>query len=176
MTFQDTDIPGLVIVDIDPFADERGMFARVWSADAFAERGLRTDFVQANLGHSVRRGTLRGLHYQEAPFAEAKLVRCTRGAIFDVAVDLRRDSPAYGRWVGLELTAESRRMVYVPEGCAHGYQTLVDDTELFYPVTARYAADAERGVRYDDPAFGIEWPVEVTSISKKDQSWPNHSL
>ena len=126
---------------------------------------------QANIAHSNAKGTLRGLHYQVPPYAEAKLVRCTRGAIYDVIVDLRTASPTYKKWIGVELSADNHRMLYVPEGFAHGYQTLTDDAEVFYMVTAFYAPGAERGIRYDDPAFGITWPVEVQVISEKDKSW-----
>ncbi|MGH7930054.1 MAG: dTDP-4-dehydrorhamnose 3,5-epimerase family protein, partial [Candidatus Binatia bacterium] len=131
--------------------------------------------VQANLSFNWKNGTLRGLHYQVAPHEESKLVRCTRGALYDVIVDLRPQSPTYLRWLGVELTADNHRMLYVPEGFAHGYQTLVDATEAFYQVSAFYAPGAERGARYDDPAFGIEWPAEVIVISDKDAGWPDYS-
>ena len=175
MTFTDCSIPGAYHVEIDPFEDERGLFARAWCRDEFAAHGLTASFVQANLAQSRRAGTLRGLHYQVAPHAEAKLVRCVRGAVYDVIVDLRPDSPAYRQWHAERLTAERRNALYAPPGCAHGYQTLVDDTELFYLVSAAYAPDAERGLRYDDPGLAIDWPLDVTVVSDKDQSWPELS-
>jgi dTDP-4-dehydrorhamnose 3,5-epimerase len=175
MIFTETEIPGAVLIDLEPHGDSRGFFARAWSADEFEARGLSISFVQANVSLSAQRGTLRGLHYQVAPHQEAKLVRCTRGAIHDVVVDLRPESPTYRRWIGVELSAENRRMLYVPEGCAHGYQTLTDDAEVFYPVTARYAPESERGLRFDDAAFGIDWALEVSVISEKDRSWPDYA-
>jgi dTDP-4-dehydrorhamnose 3,5-epimerase len=174
MNFIETGIPGAVIVEPSPRGDARGFFARVWCEKEFGALGLSTRFVQANMSVSTHRATLRGLHYQAAPHSEAKLIRCTRGCIYDVVVDLRPRSPGYGRWIGRELSADNRRMLYVPEGCAHGYQTLADDTEVFYPVTAPYAPDSERGIRFDDPAFGIEWPLEVAVMSEKDRSWPDY--
>jgi dTDP-4-dehydrorhamnose 3,5-epimerase len=172
MIFTETEIPGAFIIDVERRSDDRGFFGRAWCAEEFAAHGLSTTFVQANIGFSARRGTLRGLHYQAAPHQEAKLVRCTRGAIYDVVVDLRPDSPAYLQWLAAELSAGNRRMLYVPTGCAHGYQTLADESEVFYPVTAAYAPGAELGVRYDDPALRIDWPLAVSAISDKDRSWP----
>jgi dTDP-4-dehydrorhamnose 3,5-epimerase len=136
---------------------------------------LVTSFVQANVTFSPKKGTLRGLHYQIAPHEEIKLVRCTRGAIYDVIVDLRPESPTYKQWLGTELTADHRKMIYIPGGFAHGYQILMDDTEVFYQVAQFYAPEYERGMRWDDPAFGIEWPLEVQVISDKDKSWPDYS-
>jgi dTDP-4-dehydrorhamnose 3,5-epimerase len=175
MIFTKTAIPGATVVDIAPHVDSRGFFARLWSEEEFTAHGLSTRFVQANTSTSARRGTLRGLHLQAPPHAEAKLVRCTRGAIYDVVVDLRPGSPTHGRWIAMELSAENRRMLYVPEGCAHGFQALTDDADVVYPVTAGYAPDSERGFRFDDPAFGIEWPLEVTVISAKDLGWPAYT-
>ena len=170
-----TPVHGAYLVQPTPRSDERGFFARVWCTDEFAARGLSAAFVQCNDSLSLRRGTLRGLHYQVAPFAEVKLIRCVRGAVFDAIVDLRPESPTYLRWAGAELTAENRTMMYVPEGCAHGYLTLVDDTEVIYPVTCAYRPDAERGVRWNDPAFGIEWPhVGPITLSPKDRCWPDY--
>jgi dTDP-4-dehydrorhamnose 3,5-epimerase len=147
----------------------------MWCRDEFAASGLNGDFVQCNDIFTRRSGTLRGLHYQTAPYEEAKLVRCVRGAVFDVVVDLRRTSPTYLGWFGTSLSGDTRSMLYVPPGCAHGYLTLEDDSEVIYPVSAPYAAAAERGVRWDDPAFGIEWPVTPTLVSPKDQSWPDYA-
>lgn len=172
MIFTETAIPGAFVVELKPFHDQRGFFARSWCQREFAERGLADQMVQGNVSYNRRRGTLRGMHYQRAPHAEAKLVRCTRGAVYDVALDLRPDSPTYKRWTAVELSADSQRMFYIPPGCAHGFLTLADDTELTYQVSAFYTPEAEGGVRYDDPAFGISWPIEVTVISEKDRSWP----
>lgn len=175
MIFTPTRIPGAVSIDLEKHLDHRGFFARVWSSQDFERQGLRSGFVQANMAFNHRTGTLRGLHYQVAPHQEAKLVRCTRGAVFDVVLDLRPDSATYREWAGVELSSENRRMLYIPEGCAHGYQTLTDDAELFYLVSAFYSPEAERGIRYDDPAFEIGWPLDVGSISDKDRNWPLHS-
>jgi dTDP-4-dehydrorhamnose 3,5-epimerase len=174
MIFTETRLEDAYVIDLEPRADERGFFARAWCSREFADHGLSTRLAQCNVSLNGRRGTLRGLHYQAEPHAEVKLVRCTRGAIYDVIVDLRPSSPTFCRWLGVELTAENRTMLYVPEGFAHGYQTLEDDTETFYQVSAFYAPDAERGVRWDDPAFSIEWPYpESPLISEKDRSWPD---
>ncbi|CAN5152257.1 dTDP-4-dehydrorhamnose 3,5-epimerase [soil metagenome] len=175
MIFTLTEVPAAVAVDVEKHADPRGFFARVWSSEEFAGQGLSTDFVQANMAFNHRKGTLRGMHYQIAPHQEAKLVRCTRGAIFDAVLDLRPDSPTYRQWAGLELSSDNHRMLYIPEGCAHGYQTLADDTEVFYLVSASYSPQAERGIRYDDPSFGIDWPLDVSTISEKDRAWPLYS-
>jgi dTDP-4-dehydrorhamnose 3,5-epimerase len=144
----------------------------VWAKDEFAEHGLVDRVVQMNLSYNRLAGTLRGMHFQHAPYAETKLVRCIRGAIYDVIIDLRPDSPTYKRWIGVTLTAANRLALYVPEGFAHGFQTLEDDTEVFYQVSQYYTPSAEGGVRYDDPAFGIEWPLPVTEMSEKDKRWP----
>jgi len=175
MRFTETTVHGAYLIDAEPRTDERGFFARLWCRDEFAARGLSAEFVQCNDSFSARRGTLRGLHYQAAPHAEVKLVRCVRGRVFDVLVDLRRDSPTYTQWFGTELTAENRRMLYVPEGCAHGYLTLEDDSEVVYPVSQPYTPDAERGVRWNDPRFAIAWPpVDTLTLSPKDQQWPDY--
>jgi dTDP-4-dehydrorhamnose 3,5-epimerase len=175
MRLSETPVHGAFIVEPEPHGDQRGFFARVWCRREFAERGLDADFVQCNSSFSAARGTLRGLHYQEAPHDEVKLMSCTRGAIFDVMVDLRPESPSYLRWFGLELTAENRRMLYVPRGCAHGYLTVQDDSEVMYPVTAYYHPQAERGVRWNDPLFQIAWPAGGPStISDKDRAWPDY--
>jgi dTDP-4-dehydrorhamnose 3,5-epimerase len=172
MRFTPTTVDDVHIVDIDRIRDERGFFARAWCTNEFGQQGLNARIAQANIGYSERRGTLRGMHFQVPPHEEAKLVRCTRGAVFDVVVDLRRDSETYLQWVGVELTADNARMLYVPPGCAHGYLTLTDGTELFYQTSEFYERAAARGVRYDDPAFGIDWPVEIRVISEQDRSWP----
>jgi dTDP-4-dehydrorhamnose 3,5-epimerase len=174
MRFTETALPGAYLVDLERREDERGFFARAWAEDEFAAHGLDTRVSQCNLSFNERRGTLRGLHYQVAPHAEVKVVRCTRGAVYDVIVDLRPGSATYLRWIAVELSTENRRVLYVPEGFAHGYQTLEDETETFYQVSVPYAPGAERGVRWDDPAFGIEWPdVEERVMSEKDRTWPD---
>lgn len=174
MQFTETDLAGAFVIDLERHEDERGFFARAWCEREFADHGLDTRVSQCNVSFNEHRGTLRGLHYQVSPHAEVKLVRCTRGAVYDVIVDLRPESATYTRWVGVELTAENRRMLYVPEGFAHGYVTLVDATETFYQVSVPYAPEAERGARWDDPAFGIEWPqTEGLVMSAKDRSWPD---
>lgn len=172
MRFTQADVAGAWVIDPAPHEDERGRFLRAWCAREFSERGLAFVPVQANMGFSVSKGTLRGLHVQVAPAPEAKLVRCTRGAIFDVVVDLRPESPSYGAWYGVELTAENGRMLYVPEHCAHGLQTLEDDTEIYYLTSAFYAPSAVRGVRFDDPAVNIQWPLVPTVVSEQDLNWP----
>jgi dTDP-4-dehydrorhamnose 3,5-epimerase len=172
MRFIETPIAGAWLVEPEPRADDRGHFARLWDRAEFAAAGLRTDFVQCNNSFSVARGTLRGLHYQAAPYGEIKLISCVRGRIFDLIVDVRPDSPTHLKWFGAELTADNRKMMYVPEGCAHGYLTLENASEVIYPVTAPYQPGAERGLRWNDPAIGIEWPIEPTVVSAKDQQWP----
>lgn len=174
MDFEETALPGAFIVKLDRKGDDRGFFARAWCRRELEERGLVARIVQANVSLSRVKGTLRGLHYQIPPAAETKLVRCTRGAVYDVILDVRPDSPTWGRWVGVELTADNYTMLYVPEGFAHAFQTLTAEAEVFYQVSASYSPEHERGVRYDDPAFGVEWPEEITVISDKDQSWPDH--
>jgi dTDP-4-dehydrorhamnose 3,5-epimerase len=171
--FTETELEGAYLVDIEPIEDDRGFFARGWCRREFEGAGLSTDLVQVNLARSHVRGTLRGMHYQEAPHAEVKLARCTKGAIYDVAVDLRPESRTFTRWFGVELSADNHRMLYVPEGFAHGYQTLTDDAEMSYQTSQFYAGGSAAGVRYDDPAFGIEWPLPVSVISEADRSWPD---
>jgi dTDP-4-dehydrorhamnose 3,5-epimerase len=172
MRFEPTTVEGVVEVQLDLLEDERGFFARVWCRDEFADHGLRADFIQENVGFSTAAGTLRGLHFQRAPNEEAKLVRCTAGAVWDLAADLRPASPTYLAWVGVELSAERRNMVFVPEGCAHGYVTLTDDAEVRYLTSQAYAPIAVAGVRYDDEMLGIAWPREIAIVSDQDRSWP----
>lgn len=173
MIFQATELSGAYIVELERREDERGFFARTWCQAEFAAQGLASKLVQANLSFNHTAGTLRGMHYQRAPHAETKLVRCLRGAIYDVIIDLRPESPTYRQWFGVELTADNDRMLYVPEGFAHGFQTLEDRTEVAYQVSAFYTPGAEGGVRYDDPAFEIHWPRPVVVISDKDRAWPD---
>jgi len=173
--FLETRLIDAYIVEPQLMEDERGFFARAWCEREFEEQKLASRMVQANISGNRKRGTLRGLHYQAAPHEEAKLVRCTRGAIYDVIIDLRPGSASYEQCLGVELTADNRRMLYVPEGFAHGYQTLADDTEVAYQVSTFYAPNVERGVRWDDPAFGIEWPItDDLVISEKDRAWPDY--
>jgi len=173
MIFTETRLKGAYVVQIQKIIDERGSFGRSWCQREFAEHGLNPSIIQMNVASNHRRGTLRGMHYQLAPYAEAKYIRCTRGAIYDVIIDLRAGSPTYGESQGLELTPENGRMIYAPEGFAHGYQTLEDDTEICYMTSFAYAPAAARGVRYDNPAFGIHWPLPVSVISAADQAWPD---
>ncbi len=168
MIFNATPIPGTYLIELERRGDERGFFARAFCEREFATHGLISQFVQVNNSFSARRGTLRGMHYQLAPKAETKLVRCVRGALYDVVLDLRRDSPTFGKSFGAELTAENRRMMYVPKGLAHGFITLADETEAFYFVDEFYAPDCERGVRWDDPQFSLWWPMAPAVLSDKD--------
>lgn len=174
MIFTPTKLPGAFLVSLRKIEDARGFFARGWCTEEFTQHGLAPAMVQLNVGFSLAKGTLRGLHYQIPPHGEAKFVRCTRGSVFDVIVDLRRDSPTHGQWFGAELSAENGLMIYAPDGCAHGYLTLADETETYYLTSSPYAAAAARGVRYNDPAFGIEWPRPVTVISDADARWPDY--
>lgn len=171
MIFHGTKIAGAFEICPEFLNDERGFFARVWCQREFEAHGLAGRFVQCNTSYSKAKGTLRGMHYQEAPFAEDKLVRCTSGAIYDVVLDLRADSPTFKQWIAVTLTSEQRNMVYVPRGCAHGFLTLEDETEVFYQMSEFYNSDASRGVRWDDPAFGITWPESVRVISGRDRNY-----
>lgn len=171
MIFKETPIPGAYSIVPEKREDDRGFFARVWCAREFEEHGLDPRQVQTNISFNRYKGTVRGLHYQIAPHAENKLVRCTSGAIFDVVVDLRPDSPTFSQWFGLRLSAEEHNMLLVPEGCAHGFQTLCDSAEVSYQVSEYYAPEAERGARYDDPAFAIDWPLPAAAMSPKDAAW-----
>jgi dTDP-4-dehydrorhamnose 3,5-epimerase len=173
MFFTETKLPGAFIIEPERFVDERGFFARSWSEREFAEHGLNPRLLECNISFNKRRHTLRGMHYQIAPHAQAKLVRCTRGALYDVIIDLRPESVTNRQWVGVELTEDNGLMLYVPEGFAHGFQTLVDETEVFYQMTEYYAPESARGVRWDDPAFGIEWPeASERIINERDRNYP----
>jgi dTDP-4-dehydrorhamnose 3,5-epimerase len=172
MLFRTCEIAGAWVVEPQPLRDERGYFVRAWCRREFEDHGIEFAPLQANMGFSRRKGTIRGLHYQVAPAIEAKLVRCTRGSLFDVVVDIRPESPTYRAWHGTTLSAENGCMLFVPEGCAHGYQTLVDDTEMHYMTSAFYAPNEARGARYDDPAFAIHWPLPPGYVSAQDRSWP----
>jgi dTDP-4-dehydrorhamnose 3,5-epimerase len=172
LLFRELSLAGAHLIELEPVRDHRGFNARTWDAQNFADFGLTTRMVQTNVIYNTSRGTLRGMHYQVPPMAEAKLFRVTRGSIHDVIVDLRPESPTYKSWTGLELGADSYTMLYVPEGFAQGFVTLEDDTEVTYQVSAPYAPDHARGFRFDDPAFQIAWPLEVEVISARDKSWP----
>jgi dTDP-4-dehydrorhamnose 3,5-epimerase len=176
MKFTKTRLADAVLIEPDRHADERGFFARVYCADTFAAEGLATDYPQVNHSHNAAKGTLRGMHFQRAPHGEVKLVRCVKGAIHDVIVDLRPRSPSYGAWQGFDLTATNGRTLYVPAGFAHGFQTLQDDTDVTYQVSHRYTPGAEGGLRWDDPGVGIAWPLPVAVISAKDAAWPDVDL
>jgi dTDP-4-dehydrorhamnose 3,5-epimerase len=175
MRFIETPLAGAWVIEPEPIGDERGSFARTFDAGEFETRGLNPAVAQCNASLNFRRDTLRGMHYQAEPHGESKLVRCVRGAIFDVAVDLRRDSPSFCGWHGVELNANSPRAFYIPAGLAHGFQTLADDTEVLYQMGHRYVPEAARGVRFDDPAFGIEWPEphRARTVSERDHSYPD---
>ena len=174
MIFAETRLAGAYTVDLEPREDARGFFARVWDGDEFARRGLESRVSQSSIAYNHHAGTLRGLHFQAAPHGETKLVRCTRGAIFDLIVDLRPRSPTFLEWTAVELSAENRRTLYIPEEFAHGYQTLVDATEVWYQMSAAYAPESARGLRWDDPRLAIDWPaVERRTVSQRDLEWPD---
>jgi dTDP-4-dehydrorhamnose 3,5-epimerase len=172
MKFEESDIKGVWIIHPELHKDDRGRFLRAWCLQEFADHGIQFVPVQSNLGYSNLAGTTRGMHFQAGEAAEAKLVRCTKGAIFDVALDLRPGSPTFRRWYGIKLTAENGRMLYLPQGCAHGYQSLEDDTEMYYMTSHFYAPSGVRGARFDDPAFEIQWPLAPTVVSEQDRNWP----
>jgi dTDP-4-dehydrorhamnose 3,5-epimerase len=174
MRFTESSIAGAFVVDADVFEDERGAFILAWVREEFEAHGLDTNLMQGAISTNRTRGTIRGLHYQAAPHGQAKMIRSIRGSVFDVFVDLRPESPTFRQWAGVELDAENRRMLYLPAGVAHGYQTLTEDSEIFYFVSARYAPDAQRGVRWDDPGLGIEWPLgPPTVINERDAGYPD---
>lgn len=173
MIFTETALKGAHLVDLERHEDDRGFFARSWCAGEFETSGLNPRIAQCSLSFNVRKGTLRGMHYQVKPFEEAKLVRCTRGSLCDIIVDLRPDSPTYARHLSVFLSADNRRMLYVPEGFAHGFLTLEDATEVFYQISELYSPESQRGFRWDDPAFGIVWPEAVQVISERDRTYPD---
>ena len=172
MRFTPSRIPGAWVIDITPIPDERGFFAMTWLPEEFRQRGIDTALAQCNLAFNHKRGTLRGMHFQKAPHAQAKIVRATRGVLLDVIVDLRPASATYRQWDSVELSADNRRMFYMPEGIAHGYLTLTDDVEAYYHASTPWVPPSESGVRWNDPAFGITWPFEPVVISEKDRNWP----
>jgi dTDP-4-dehydrorhamnose 3,5-epimerase len=173
MRFLETSLDGARLIELEPVSDERGFFSRSFCVKEFAAQGLQVNFVQHSLSYSAARGTLRGMHFQTAPHSEVKVVNCISGAIWDVIIDLRPDSPTYKQWQGFELTAENHRQLYIPAGFAHGFQTLSDDAEVSYLISAFYEPSAASGLRHDDPSFAIAWPLAVTAISAKDRAWPD---
>ena len=175
MIVAETRLAGAYTIDLEPIEDERGFFARQWCEHELADAGLITAVSQASVAYNHLAGTLRGMHWQVAPHAEVKLVRCVRGAVHDVIVDLRPESNTFAEWIAVELTEDNRRTLYVPEGFAHGYLTLADGSEVWYQMSAPYTPDAARGFRYDDPRFGIEWPGEIRVISERDRAWPDYA-
>ncbi len=176
MKFSPLELSGCHLVELEPIADERGFFARSWSRQEFIANGLNGDLVQCSLSFNERRGTIRGLHFQAAPHAEAKFVRCTRGAIYDIAVDVRPGSPTIGRWLAVELTAENRRALYIPEGFAHGFQSLEDGSEVLYQMSHQHVPASARGVAWNDPGIAIDWPVGEIILSDRDRSLPPLAL
>jgi dTDP-4-dehydrorhamnose 3,5-epimerase len=176
MIFIETKLKGAFIIELKPIRDERGFFARSFCQREFKEHGIDTLFVQCNISINRKKGTLRGMHYQIAPYEEAKFIRCSIGAIFDVIIDIRSNSNTYKKWVSVELTDENRKMIYVPKGFAHGFLTLVDNAEVFYQMSEFYTPGYGRGIRWNDPVFGITWPEEVNVISDQDKTYPNFSL
>lgn len=173
MIFTETKLKGAYIVDLEPHYDSRGYFGRAWCKKEFEKHGLNANLVQCNISYNKVRGTTRGMHYQIDPYSETKFVRCIKGALYDVIIDLRKESDTYGKWIGIELSEKNGRAIYVPEGFAHGFQTLEDDTYVFYQVTEFYTPNAEKGIRWDDSSFNIKWPIgkEDVIISEKDRSW-----
>lgn len=176
MIFNETRLKGAFLIDIKKIEDDRGFFGRAWCQREFEEAGINPDIFQINTSLTHKKGTIRGMHYQIDPHQEGKLIRCTRGRIFDVMIDLRPESPTFMQWLGHELSEDNYRMVYVPEHFAHGFVTLVDHCEVYYPVTEFYTPGSERGIRYDDPAFNIEWPVEIEVVSEKDLNHPDFNV
>lgn len=173
MKFIETKLAGAYVVELKKIGDDRGYFSRAWCKDTLAKQGLNPNIDQINTSYNAEAGTLRGLHYQEAPNAEVKIVQCIRGSIFDAIVDMRPDSATYKQWFGIELTESSAKLLYVPEGFAHGYQATSDHSAILYPASASYAPQSEKGVRWNDPSIGIEWPMKPINLSEKDQNWPN---
>lgn len=174
MKFTETKLAGAYIIDLHQLEDDRGFFARTFCTQELEEHGLISDVKQANMSRNPKAGTMRGMHYQVDPYQETKLVRCTRGALYDVIIDLRKDSPTYKEWIGVELSEENGRALFVPRDFAHGFVTLTDDTDAFYIVSQSYVPGAEAGIRWNDPQFGIEWPIEPTLVSDKDANWPDY--
>jgi len=176
MIFKETRLKGAFIIDPEQLSDDRGFFARTWCQKEFQAHGLNTNVLQCNISYNKKKGTLRGMHYQSAPFEEARLVRCTAGSVYDVIIDLRHNSATFRNWISVELTAGNRKMLYIPEGFAHGFITLTDNTEVFYQMSGSYSAEHARGVRWDDPAFSIQWPFKPSVMAEKDRQFPDFRL
>ena len=173
VNFQETTLKGVFKIELERIEDERGFFARTFCRNEFESHGINSKLSQCNISYNKKKGTLRGMHFQMRPHEEVKLVRVTTGVVYDVILDLRRDSPTFRQWIAIELSADNRKSVYIPEGLAHGFQTLQDDTEVFYQMSEPYHAESARGVRWDDPAFNIEWPVQKKIISTRDSHYPD---
>jgi len=176
MIFTETKLNGVFIIDIEPISDERGFFARTFCKKEFLQRGLDSEFVQCSISYNKKRGTLRGMHYQISPYDETKIVSCIKGSIYDVVLDLRPSSDTFRQWVAVDLNDRNHRFLYIPKGCAHGFQTMEDDTEVYYQISEFYHPESARGLRWDDPAFGIEWPIQVANVSARDLTFPLYEL
>lgn len=176
MIFTELELKGAFLIDIERLEDERGFFGRIWCKEEFREHGLNTSLVQANVSYNKFKATLRGMHFQKKPFQESKLVRCTKGSIYDVIIDIRPESNTFKQWIGVELNDVNRRMLYVPEGFAHGFMTLQDETEIYYMITEYYTKKAESGIKWDDPEINIEWPLDPLIVSDKDSNHPKFDL
>lgn len=175
MIFTETKLKGAFIIDLEKRVDSRGFFARTFCADEFSKHGLANKIVQTNMSRTLKKGTLRGMHFQIPPYQETKLVRCTKGSIFDVIIDLRADSPTFKEWIGVELSVENHKMLFVPRDFAHGFVTLTDDVEVTYEVSEFYTPNSESGIRFNDPEINIQWPIEITDTSEKDGKWQDFS-
>lgn len=169
MIFNETKLSGAYVIEIEKKEDERGFFARTWDKEEFCTRGLESKVIQSSISFNKKKGTIRGMHYQIEPYEEVKYVRCTRGKIFDVIIDLRKNSKTFKKWISVELSSTNHKMLYIPKGFAHGFQTLEDNTELHYDITEIFNSECSRGYRWDDPVFGIKWPTNVSEISKRDK-------
>ncbi|WP_291571673.1 dTDP-4-dehydrorhamnose 3,5-epimerase [Clostridium sp. UBA4548] len=176
MIFKETKLKGAYIIEIEPIEDERGFFARSWCKEEFESIGLNPNLKQCNISYNKHKGTIRGMHFQTAPYEEAKLVRCIRGAIYDVIIDLREHSETFMKWIGVEITAENRKALYIPEGFAHGFQTIEENSEVFYQMSESYHAEHAAGIKWNDTTFGIEWPLPIISISDKDNSFQSFKV
>ena len=173
MIFTETKLKGVYIIELEKLNDERGFFARTWDKEVFEKKGFDSKLVQCNISFNKLKGTVRGIHYQTTPFEESKIVRCTKGKIFDVIIDLRSNSSSYTKWISVELTEQNHYMIFIPKGCAHGFQTLEDDTEVFYQISEFYNSEHYHGIRWNDPKFDIKWPLKISLISEKDASYNN---
>ena len=176
MKFFETELKCSYIIELEKLEDERGFFTRIWDKKKMQDKGLDSDLVQMSFSFTKKKGTLRGMHFQKKPFEETKLVRCTRGKIFDVIIDLRPESNTYKKWIGVELKSDDLKMLYIPEGFAHGFQTLEDDTEVFYQMSNWFSPEHAQGIRWNDEEFNIEWPIKPTEISQKDANWHNYDI